>query len=278
MKKRRLEDLYIVGRETTVDDGNGAVTVWLQKLNPMEHEKAVRRANAARVKVLAARRAPDSDDWQEMLADADEVGDRDALIQFVSAEELSKRRESAEAELSFADEWKKDDYLDGLRDLWTDEENPMADQYAMDPNDEEARRVFLELKRFSDQVEEKVAPHVERLKRDFESVSDDDLRAKVADRMLEMKAGMEWLREFRACEVWFSTREPDDHKRLYFPDRSTVDQLADEVFTQLSEEYQKLVVAVDEGKASQQAPASSPSSAPPKKEEEAPSGLVAVAQ
>src|SRR3954469_5704211 len=59
---RRLGDLFVVGREVTFDDGQGApISVYVRKLNTSEHERALRRANSERSKVLAAKTDKDSD-------------------------------------------------------------------------------------------------------------------------------------------------------------------------------------------------------------------------
>lgn len=268
-RRRRLEDLYVVGREFTADDGQGdPIVVWLQKLTPLDHEKAIRRAGAAKAKVLMARHDREAENWQETYSDVDELGDREALIEYLIAEEVAKLRESAEREMAFKEEWAKDGYLTGLQDLWEDEEHPLRVAYAEDPDDPEARRVFLELKRFSDSVEEQLAPEIENRKRDYIDTSDDDLRSRATDELITLKAGLAWLREYRRCEVFFATREFGNHDVYYFAHRDVVEQLAPEVFAALSTAYQELVVDVASGKDSPKTPSSSPSSEPPNEAEQ----------
>lgn len=263
-KRRRLEDLYVIGREFTLDDGQGEpITVWLQKLTPLDHDKAIRRAGAAKAKLLMARHDRDSEDWQETYSDVDDMGGRESLVEYLIAEEVAKLNESAEKELAFTDEWAKDGYLIGLQDLWEDEEQGLKARYAEDPDDPEARRVFLELKRFSDGVAEKVGPDIENLKRDYEGMDMDEVRSRAVDRLLELKAGLGWLREYRACEVLFSTRELGNHEIYYFQGRDAVDRLAPETYGALSVAYQEMVVDISAGKDSPKSPSSSPSSEPP---------------
>jgi hypothetical protein len=261
--KRRLEDLYIRGRQVTVDDGTGdPVDVWIQKLNPLEHEKAIRKAGAAKARVLMAMRDHDSEEYQEAYSDVLDLGPKASLVEYLVADESAKVKEAKEAELSFADEWKKDNYLQGLRDAWEDADDPLKDRYARNPEDEEAHRVFLELKRFADQVEAEVAPELERLKRDWADVSDEEAQDKTLERFVELRSGMAWLREFRRMEVFYSTRDPEDHRKYYFASRDQVDGLANEVFFQLSTACQELMVEPAEGKDSPKTPSSSPSSEP----------------
>lgn len=269
--RRRLEDLYVIGREYTAEDGQGEpVTVWLQKMSPLDHEKAIRRAGAAKAKVLLARHDRTHEIWQESYADLTDIGGRDQLIEFIASEEISKLHESAERELEFSEEWTKDDYLEGLRDAWEVGEPPLREQYLKDSEDPEARRVFLELKRFADCVKSNVDPEIENLKRDYENASDEELRDKVVDKILDLKSGLAWLQEYRKCEVAYATRELGNHDVYYFQERQAVDRLAPQIFGALSTAYQEMVVEIPEGKESPNTPNSSPSSEPPNEEETSP--------
>jgi hypothetical protein len=276
-KKRRLEDLYVVGRDLVVDDGQGQVAVWLQKLNPLEHEKAIRKAGAAKARGLMVRNDPDSEGWQEAYADVEDLGPREEIIEYLIVEDVAKTQESAEAELAFTDEWSKEDYLQGLRDAWEDPERPLKDTYAQDPEDPEARRVFLELKRFADTVTSRVEPEMGRLRRDYQDVPDETLRRKATERFIELRAGLAWLREYRYCEIWLATRDPDNHDAYYFPDREAVDRLSPQVYRTLVGAYQELTVEPMEGKGSEPTRSSSPPSEPPNGEATSESsGLTAV--
>ena len=53
MKRRRLGDLYVRGRELAPDDGSGEpVKIWVAKLNEVDREAALRRANATKARYL----------------------------------------------------------------------------------------------------------------------------------------------------------------------------------------------------------------------------------
>ena len=64
-KTRSLKDLYVVGKEVVLTDGEGGVTVWLQKLNPVDHDTALRKANARRGATLAMSRLPEDSEERE---------------------------------------------------------------------------------------------------------------------------------------------------------------------------------------------------------------------
>lgn len=283
---RRLEDLFVLGRELAVTDehGNPAVTVWLQKLNPLDTEKATRKANAAKARMLMARNNPDDDQWLEEYGQVDSFGARGTLIDYLIAEEVDKYRQSRESELALGDDsrWSKDDYLQGLRDAW--EGNPSEGDHGLkrvhaeDPDDPEANRVFAELKAYADEVDKLVDGEIGRLRKDFESWDDERVRRQVVDKFIEIKASLAWVREFRACQVWLGTRDPNNHDQLYFDSREAVGRLSAPVFAQLTRAYQEMEVQPDEGKGLRAEATSSPSSEPSSSAEtEAPSGLEVAA-
>jgi hypothetical protein len=274
-KRRRLSDLYVTGKPVTIGDGQGGeVTVYLQKLNPLDNEQALKKAGAARSRVLAWGKKPDSDEYLSVQSEVWDIKDTETLVEYLIQEDLVNKYSSAEAELAADEEWSKDNYYDGLKEAW---ENGLSDTWAADPEDEDAKRVYVELTRFNDTVNERVESDAEKLRRDWQGAPEDTLREKVTEKFIKMRGDMEWLREFRKQELFLSTREPENHKKLYFENRAEVDGLAPEVFKRLMDEYESLNVDVHEGKDLPVTPDSSPSSEASEKEEtEQPSGPVIV--
>lgn len=270
-KKRRLSDLWVTGQEAVVDDGHGAVKVWVRKLTQLEHEACIRAAAAAKARVLMIRNTPDDEEWLAVYSEIDQMGDRETLIEYITAEELNRISESREAEMAAADEWGKDDYLQGLRDAWNGDETApgLRDRYIEDPDDDEAARVFKELERFTAAVDVEVEAERLRLLEDYKSVSDEEVRRQTVDRHLEMRAGMAWVREFHRSQVLYATRDHDDHDRYYFanqmgkPSRAEVDLLAPETLGALTRTYEALEVDPQEGKDSPPPMSSLPSSEGP---------------
>lgn len=264
MKRRRLADLYRKGREVTFDDGSGEpVVVWLQKINPVDHETVLRKANAARARLLMYRNDRDSEEWQAAYNEALDFGTRDMLVEYLIQPELAKRERGVEAELAEEEEWSKDDFIQGLHDAWNDGDNALKYRYAEDPEDPEAKRVFAELKKFADIVNTQLEGIAEQLRRDYEGVDEEELRQTFSNQFLEAKANSVWLTEYRRSQLFLATRYPEDHGRFYFESRDEIDSLEDEVFIPLVNAYESLIVDVTEGKGSQPTPASSPSSEQP---------------
>lgn len=256
LKRRRLSDLYVVGKELELDDGSGdPVVVWIQKLTPLQHEKSLRRANGVRAGVLAIK--DDPDDSLERLGyqhEFDQVSTtREDMVNYLLSEKLANLYQVEEARLAAEKEWSENHYLQGLTDLW---EDSAKEAYASDSDDPEAKRVFEELKRFAEKVENSVQGHAKELARDWEGTPDDDLKREVLNKVLETAADMQWLAEYRKCEVWFSVRDPENHNALYFESREEVDDLTIETFTALAAAYGELKVDIIEGKDSGETPAS----------------------
>lgn len=257
-KSRRLSDLYVRGRELSLDDGSGEpVKVYVKKMTPVDHEAALRGANAARSRTLSVRRDVNSDEYQAMWGEV-EGYEHSELLTYLALEEAGSREPVVEAELAAEEEWSKDDYLQGLRDAWVD----LEETYHTDPDDVDAKRCFDELARFAALVDERVAGDLESLRRDFAGKSVEALRELVFEKIVAAKASMSWLLEYRRQEVFLSTYDPD-RKLRYFEKRSEVDEIAAEVFAALSNAYREISVDPLEGKDLEETPSSSDSSASP---------------
>ncbi len=263
--RRRLEDLYITGKELIFDDGNGdPVVVWLQKLNPIEMGSCMRRASASRARVISVKNDTESDDYKALWSEVLEVGATEkGLVDYLVAEVVISSQEVAEAKLGAEDEWSKESYLQGLRDAW---EDGLKDNYAVDPEDVEALRVHDELKRFSDAATLIAEEMVADSRAETERKSRSELQEAVMERVIQYRGNAAWLDEFHRAQLWLGVREPKNHRDKYFSNRDIVESLSGPVLTRLLTEYQALSVDISEGKDSRQTPDSSPSSEPSLKE------------
>lgn len=274
LTKRRLTDLWVVGREMTFDDGGGGVTVWLQKMNPVEAADTSKRCDAARARIVAMRRDHESREWEATRAAVLDLGDdRAQLIDSLVLEDRARSVRLHEARNGADDEWAKDNYLQGLRDSW---EDGLKSTYAEDPEDSEAKRVFEEMKRFTDAVDAAVEADQADAKAALAEVPLGDLQDRMCERLLEMDGNQAWLGELHRCQIYFGTREGDNHKLRYFTSRSEVDDLGTTIYTRLRTAYENLEVDAAEGKDSGVTPPSSPSPASPATVETPTSGLVSA--
>jgi hypothetical protein len=278
MKRRRLSDLYVRGKELAPSDGEGEpVKVWLNKMNEIERESVLRRANAAKARFMIEADNEESEWFEAMYAETRDVTNRDELVVLIIADEITNARRRIEAEISGDEEaWAKDDYLQGLLDAWIgDDTNPgLAATIKEDPDDPEAKRVNDELDRFEKQVRSAVETETNRLLKDWADTDIDVLRRKATHKLLDLRAGEEFVREYRRQQIFHAVREIGDHRKRHFAAVSEVDDLDPELAKYLIEQYESLIVPPDEGKDSP--PPAASSEASESLEEEATSGLVAA--
>lgn len=258
-KHRRLSDLYVRGTTVTVDDGEGdSVTVYLKKLSPLEHEKALRKANAIRARLLAASLDSESEEFQAASSDSYDLS-RDAMLDYLANDEMDNYRPSIEAELESEEPWGVDGYLQGLQDDWTDTLNA---RFQEDQQDPEARKVLDELERFTKEYDTRVRRQMAKVREDFDTKDDEALRVILVGRWLKVRGDLSWVTEFRRSQIWLAVREPENHKVHYFEKREEVDELPLEVLNTLIATYADLEVEVLEGKDLEETSDSSPSSEP----------------
>ena len=264
MKRRRLSDLYVRGRDVTLNDGAGdSVTVWLQKLNGVERESCLRRANAAKARFMIDADDESSDTFHATYAQVREMQDREATVGLVISEDLAKYRQRIEAELSSdEDTWGKEGYLQGLIDAWIgDDDHPgLAATQAEDPDDPEVKRVLTEIERFENEVNGRIASHADSLRKDWVDIPDEPLWRRAAHRVLELRGTDVFNREFERQQIFYAVREPDDRAKRYFGTLQELDDLDEKVLQTLLLQYSRMVVDQIEGKDSRATRPSSTSS------------------
>lgn len=249
MKTRRLGDLYVKGESLTIDDGLGdPITVWIQKPNPVQHEAIIRSANSARAQVLLELKNKEGDIYLSALDEIDtQYPTLDTLITFLVETDMSEKKQKIEAELLFdkESEWAEDNYLQGLYDLWNDK---MKDRYFSDEEDEEATKIFQELKRFSEEVEKSLDGYRKKARSDYELMGEDRVLDRVIEKHIKSIGTQAWFAAYRRSQILFATREIDDHSKFYFEDIEEVRSLAIEVIQPLVAKIEEISVDPMEGK------------------------------
>lgn len=281
VKRRRLSDLYVVGRPVIVGkDTSDPVEIWLQKINPVQNEDALRRANAARTRTRAYGKDKDSEEYLDAVSNVQDFASREVLVDLAIADELRLRRTRIEAELAAEDEWSKEEYLQGLVDAWEGSiDNPgLKERWAEDHDDPEAARVKGEIDRFDEKVKVLVDAEHESLKRDFEDTPEDVVLDKAVGRVLEQRAVTAFILEYENWQLYYAVRDPEKHADLYFENIDEVRSLEDQTKETLLFNYRELAVEQAEGKDSPGTPGSSPSSDPVEPAETEPSSGPQVAR
>lgn len=257
--KRKLADLYVRGKTVTINDDSGAdpVTVYVQKLSPIDTEKALRKANAYRSQLVAQAHDDQSELYLSAYGEIGRLSDEEVLDAVVR-QDVGERATAIEAEVEAKDRWSEDNYLQGIHDSWNDE---MRDRYATDPEDVEAAAVFAVMTEFTEEVSNRLIREADNLRDELrETRTPEALRKKATEQALMSRVDIQWMNEFRRCQVWLSVRESEKNRTRYFESRAEVDELATETLVQLIKAYTEIEVDVVEGKGSEVTPPSSSSS------------------
>ena len=258
-KRRRLTDLYLTGQELTINDDSGEdpIEIYMSKISPIEQRDAADNATKARAGVLVIKNSPNAAAdrliYEDQLYDLG-LDSREGWVEFLGAEKIQQAELSAEERLGSEGEWAENDYLkslqeawnDGLRDKWI--ANAAIDEDSDEEPDEEANKIYDELKRFTDLVREEMVGEVEAIHAEYEHKSDDDLKRDVVNRIIESEADFAWLNEFAHWQLFYAVRESDDHKQRYFESREEVDALDNRILTELIAKYREMTVEGVEGK------------------------------
>lgn len=280
-KRRRLADLYVRGKEITVDDGtDDPVRVWLQKLNEIERDSILRRSSAAKARYMIECDDHESELFVATYGSVREFLDHDAMVAMIISEDLIKSRARFE-EQALADEegWGKEEKLKRLVDSWTgDDDTPgLAAAHAEDPNDPAALEVKAELDRYEEEINGKVEAERRRLAREWDETPLDDLCRRATTEVLKRRADDEFMKEWGRQQIFYCVRDHDNHHGRYFQTVSEVDDLDDQVRAFLDQQCNALFVDPTEGKDLPASPASSSSPEPQSEAEvSVPSGPVAA--
>lgn len=279
-----LGDLWVRGKPLTItgpvtmtgDDGTEreeerSVDVWIRKMNPVEQEEAFRKGRAKRAVALSAARNKESDEYLACLCDAYDMGPPNAIAEFLVGMVIGEHAMKIEAELAGEGEWAEESYLEGLRDAWFGDKDAgvpgLVEKWLEDPDDPDAARVFAEMERFKNLVNERLEQTKAELRAQWEQLDDEELYHKAAEKLAEAAAADAFSLEYWRTEIHIATRRADDHKKLYFTNRSQVDELQPETFTQLRDAFRLLEVPLITGKDSPPDPDSSTPSGPSEKAE-----------
>lgn len=247
--KRRLTDLYQAGKEVTIGDGDdeNTVTVYIAKINDLDHKHAFEKSSAARAKhlvMLHDKNDPGRAFYAEQLT-MFEATSADNLINLIIQPKMAEAELSIEARLAAEDQWTENNYLESLRESWS---TKLEDVFLLDPEDEDASRVHKELMRFAQSVEDDLQAERKELVETYQGRPYAELLELAIDRLIDIDSSTAWVDAYNRWRVFYSVRDPDNHKERYFVSRDEVDELDQVVLNQLIDHYESIAVPVAEGK------------------------------
>lgn len=255
-QRERLKRLYQIGVDVPFEDDEGSFSVWLQKIVPAENKEAVAHSYKSRAKTLTLLKA-DPDD-ADLIAFTDALPDwgldtREARVRFLITDDLQKAQKSIEEKIAYDSEWSENDYLVTLQEAWND---GLKEKFALDPEHDEAKRVFVELKRYTEEVNKLVEIEEQELFDAMDENSDETILQRTIKVLIEYQAGMDQTAEYHKWVIYFAARNPENHDERYFESREDLETYPPEIFSKLLEEYILLALDQSEGKDQQATPIS----------------------
>ena len=245
-ERKRLTELYKIGSE--VSFGDEADTVWVQKLTPSENQKAAEAARPQKSVISSIKKLPD--DHEAKLPYSDQLDSGQLVskidkIKFLVSSKVEEARMSKQDEIASEKEWSDDDYLYGLQEAWN---NGLEEKWLEDPEDEEAARVYSEIKRYSDKVYAEVEAEENEMVYEMQDLSEEEVDRKVINKLIEDDASRHLVEEFRLQQIFYATRTIDDHDKRYFESREEIDLLDGKVLNRLVFEFNTLTIDTTEVK------------------------------
>ena len=219
----QLEDLYTRGKDFSVPGKDGEILeLHLRKLNPQQQQRAVRAANAARIRMMQVlNRDPETDDDRLILEDRlTEMGGRQDLIDFLVKVEASLRHQAVEQEIASEEEWAKEGRIQALYDAWTVE---MQAEYAKGPEQRstESQELFDQLEEFAERVSARVKVLSDAYADELDELQDEEIRSKAMKVLLDRDAGTIWLKTYRDYQILYGVEDKETGDKLY----TSIDQV-----------------------------------------------------
>ena len=243
--REQVKRIYEVGKEVPLTED---LTLWIQKLTQAEEKEALQHSYKPRAAILSLLKADSDDPGLLEFADTLErwgLDSKDAQVNFLITPDVQKAQASQESKIAAEKEWSDNDYLISLQEAWND---GLDEKLALDPEDEEARRVFKELKRYTEQVTNAVEVDRVDLYEVMDLKSEQEIEDKVIKMLVEHAAGQAQLNEFHAWAIYFATRLVEDHDVHFFGTREDIDGYGASLYPRLLEEYMLLSLDSIEGK------------------------------
>lgn len=236
VKRRRLSELYVLGEEVEIGGDEGAV-LWIQKLSSTEDDEAARAARPYKTAISVIKRLPEDAPEKSFYYDQLDLPELDSIekrLEYLVQPALDEFELTAEAQLADEEEWKKEDYLIGLNEAWSPgSEDGLYQRFVTDPEDEEARRVYQELQRFTEEFQARVDARKQDLIYELEDLEDEEINKRVVNRLIEDESNNKMYQEFRFQQLYRGTRDPEDHSKKYFESIDEIRSLPKEAYIEL---------------------------------------------
>lgn len=252
-KRERLEKLYTLNTQVYVgpdlEDGaepNSEDILYLKKLSVPQERFASTESYKVRAKYEILKKADPLDPERLAIREAvllvEEV---DQLALLVLSEEYTKLQASVESRIAHEEKWAQNDYLQTLQSLWIDE---MKERFDRNPEDEEAARVFKELKKYTEEVDTIVQSEFEDMLFEKKQSSKDVLIEEAIDQLLDTSAVSAQVEEYNYWKIFFATYLDSDFTEKFFEEIDDVRGTPHELLSKILTAYDDMSIGVMRGK------------------------------
>lgn len=244
-KTPHLKDLFKTGDLVTIpvvnpDDPENPINVeiWIRKPTTSQHDEALTKGRSAAARRRNQFRDKESDLYISVMEQVNAIETKTELAEKILSYEDQKLHQQAYHEVMFPEvdedddenepRWGKDgqhymDLLTAVRDRYeeilkhNEELTPDEQHLRLSlETDEELARLAAEQEEFQKDVEERYELLKARELAKWTAKSNEDLRATLHKRMVELDVGAAFYQEYKSRLIYFSCRYPDDKDRLYW--------------------------------------------------------------
>lgn len=267
-KYKRIPDLYVVGTEVVLKDGT---PLWLQVLNPFEHDEARHDAALARSRIVLALKEFGSDELTKVRGQFTANGHKAAVDHLVNSKSTNIMIKIIET-LQTDPDWKERvEIMERSEELIgrpaEDSERQLLDKANTD---------------YTDEVQKQYTQEMDFLTAQYTKMSEEDLWAEFQEQYLDQRGMEVALREFKLTELWYAVRACEGvqtgdhwdhgacegHRVRVFESKAEIRDLPTELQDLLLEGMGKLHMTERQAKGSGSQPNSSASSPQPNAEAE----------
>lgn len=252
-KRPHLRDLFQAGELLTIEAGGQTFEVWVRNPPVDDHDEAIRKAGAKSARLRAAFKDQESDDALSLQSDLDQLETRQNLEEFILSGEDADLREQAYNDVLFGEwgsNWSDEEkngqpglaYLHTLEGLFTrkDELREKGVEPREIEEDPEVVRLQAAYDAFQGEVDERLGALRQAFKAKFQNEDEVALRKEAEKRLVDLLSRSAWVDEYMRWMLYFSCRDPDNHRQLYFNSPAEIGDLPQGIQTQIQEKYREV--------------------------------------
>ena len=255
----KLQDLFKTGEEIELDLGEqGAFKLYFRKPTPQQREEAVSIAKSKALRVKRGYRDKEADAHQGLISQVENLS-HEELVENLLEFDLSDLRTAAYNEVLYGatgSDWSSEglNYIDlvtairnrmqeiqNYNEALTEGEEPIEFH-----TDEELKGLMSDREIFENEVKDTVEGVVQEKRVELRGMTDETLISRWVNRSIELESNMAWYQEYRVNMLYHAVREVDDHDKLYFNNRSEIEELPFYISMQLHDHMDNIDRGVSE--------------------------------